>query len=82
MSGLLHGLVKGEPCEVLGPNLACADEQNPHNRGLFLSGVRLIRGDGNGLVAEFNGTEWLLILCDGCLESLLRGLLPADGVAL
>lgn len=79
---MIHGLVKGDPTTILGPVLECADEQNPRNAGRCVSGVRLTRHCGDGLYAQHDGREWLLVLCDGCLESLVGQLLPAAGVLL
>jgi hypothetical protein len=79
---IIHGLIRGEPSEILGPSLVCADEQHPRNKGRFITGVRLVRYDParDGLRAEFEGTEWLLVLCEGCLEALVGSLLPQGGV--
>jgi hypothetical protein len=79
---IIHGLVVGEPSDVLGPKIVCADEQNPRNRGRFVSGVRVLRYDParDGLRVEFNGSEYLLVICEGCLESAIGSLLPPGGV--
>ena len=77
---VIHGLIIGQPCDVLGPNLVCADEQNPRNAGLFLKDVKLLRATGDGLIGEYQNSEYLLLLCDGCLESIIRQLLPTSGL--
>lgn len=79
---MIHGIIKGEPCETLGPNLLCADWQNPRNQGKFIDGVRMLRRGPDGLIGEYGGSEWLLLFCDGCLESIVGKLLPSNGMIL
>ena len=77
MSRLLHDLmIDPDPAEILGPTILCTEH------GPFITGVRLVGGDGDGLRAEHAGVNYLLSVCDGCLESLIRRLLPAGGVDL
>jgi hypothetical protein len=78
---VIHGVIETHD-EALGPTLVCADEQNPRNAGRFVSGWRLVGGDGNGLIAEKDGARQMLLACDGCLESLIRRFMPAGGADL
>lgn len=63
---LPHGILKGNT------DLFCGDEQNPRNKGQFVTGVRLVRVSGNGLIVLHEGKEWELLLCEACLEAVIK----------
>ena len=74
---LLHAVVRSE---AHGSFFVCADEQNPRTFGRAISPVRVFH-DGE-LRIEHAGEVRQAVLCDGCLEGLIRDLLPAGGLVI
>ena len=70
----MHSIVRGEDPDYF----LCADDQNPRTAGRQLTPIRVVH-DGE-LRIEHRGEVRMAILCDGCLEGLLRHYLPPEGL--